>query len=124
MAQPSPIHSWKLIVPWVVSAVKSGATELIRNVMAYLLMRAVRPMPELRATPQGRPLQEEINQIAVPAAVALRACFHCNGNCQSAQSRVGSFLFLLGGGAASTGAWEPRLPPCVCRRGSVTRPAA
>src|ERR1700724_3656503 len=31
IAQPSPIHSWKLIVPCVVSAVKSGATSLIRG---------------------------------------------------------------------------------------------
>src|SRR5579884_3869236 len=31
MAQLSPIHSWKRMVPWVVSAVKSGATSLIRS---------------------------------------------------------------------------------------------
>src|SRR3954468_10318029 len=30
-AQPSPIHSWNLIVPCVVSAVKSGATSLMRR---------------------------------------------------------------------------------------------
>src|SRR5919106_2409802 len=29
IAQPSPIHSWKLMVPWVVSAVKFGASLLI-----------------------------------------------------------------------------------------------
>src|ERR1700723_3523136 len=28
-AQESPIHSWKLIGPWVVSAVKLGASSLI-----------------------------------------------------------------------------------------------
>src|SRR5439155_15205313 len=33
MAQPLPIHSWKLIFPWVVSAVKFGASLLIRNAM-------------------------------------------------------------------------------------------
>src|SRR5215471_17289736 len=33
IAQPLPIHSWKLIAPWVVSAVKSGASELIRKDM-------------------------------------------------------------------------------------------
>src|SRR5438067_12106559 len=33
MAQPLPIHSWKLIFPWVVSAVKLGASLLIRNAM-------------------------------------------------------------------------------------------
>ena len=33
MAQPSPIHSWNLIGPWVVSAVKSGASLPIRSVM-------------------------------------------------------------------------------------------
>ncbi len=32
-AQPSPIHSWKWIVPCVVSAVKSGAVSLIRRVI-------------------------------------------------------------------------------------------
>ena len=37
MAQPSPIHSWKWIVPWVVSAVKSGATSLMRSDMIYFL---------------------------------------------------------------------------------------
>ena len=31
MAQPSPIHSWKLTVPSLVSAVKSGASSLIRR---------------------------------------------------------------------------------------------
>src|ERR1043166_7221958 len=30
-AQPSPIHSWKLIVPCVVSAVKFGASSLMRS---------------------------------------------------------------------------------------------
>src|SRR3954447_13051905 len=34
-AQPSPIHSWKLIVPCVVSAVKSGAISLMRRPMAF-----------------------------------------------------------------------------------------
>ena len=33
MAQPSPIHSWKLIGPWVVSAVKLGASLLILSDM-------------------------------------------------------------------------------------------
>src|SRR6202167_1665780 len=31
IAQPSPIHSWKLIVPCEVSAVKSGAVSLMRK---------------------------------------------------------------------------------------------
>jgi hypothetical protein len=31
MAQPSPIHSWKLIVPGDVSAVKLGASSFMRN---------------------------------------------------------------------------------------------
>ena len=35
-AQPSPIHSWKLIAPSVVSAVKSGAVSLIRSPMGFL----------------------------------------------------------------------------------------
>jgi hypothetical protein len=29
IAQPSPIQSWKSMAPWVVSAVKFGASELI-----------------------------------------------------------------------------------------------
>ena len=33
IAQPSPIHSWKLMAPWVVSAVKSGASSLMRKLM-------------------------------------------------------------------------------------------
>ena len=33
-AHPSPIHSWKLILPSVVSAVKSGAVSLIRRAIA------------------------------------------------------------------------------------------
>src|SRR5262245_6101250 len=36
MAHPLPIHSWKLILPWVVSAVKFGASLLIRSAMAHL----------------------------------------------------------------------------------------
>src|SRR5579864_57507 len=32
IAQPSPIHSWKRIVPCVVSAVKSGAVSLMRGI--------------------------------------------------------------------------------------------
>src|SRR5215510_5283541 len=36
-AQPSPIQSWKLIVPWVVSAVKSGLVSLIRRDIGPLL---------------------------------------------------------------------------------------
>ena len=35
-AQPSPIHSWKVIAPSVVSAVKSGAVSLIRSPMGCL----------------------------------------------------------------------------------------
>src|SRR5204863_281452 len=35
-AQPSPIHSWKLIVPCVVSAVKFGASSLMRSDMFVL----------------------------------------------------------------------------------------
>src|SRR5262245_12757425 len=37
MAQPFPIHSWKLILPCVVSAEKFGASLLIRNDMIRLL---------------------------------------------------------------------------------------
>ena len=37
-AQPSQIHSWKLIAPRVVSAEKSGATSLIRSDIACLLI--------------------------------------------------------------------------------------
>src|SRR6266576_3799249 len=37
MAQPSPIHSWKRMVPWVVSAVKSGAVSLMRKDTMVLL---------------------------------------------------------------------------------------
>src|SRR5882724_2558846 len=37
-AQPSPIHSWKLMVPCVVSAVKFGASSLMRKDMLDLLL--------------------------------------------------------------------------------------
>jgi len=33
MAHPSPIQSWNVMRPWVVSAVKFGASLLIRNAM-------------------------------------------------------------------------------------------
>src|ERR1700704_4123934 len=36
MAHPLPIHSWKLIRPWVLSAVKLGASLLILNAMTPL----------------------------------------------------------------------------------------
>src|SRR6185436_15491063 len=35
IAQPLPIHSWKLIFPWVVSAVKFGASLLMRKAIVY-----------------------------------------------------------------------------------------
>src|SRR5262245_48674585 len=34
IAQPFPIHSWNVMVPWVVSAVKFGASSLMRSDMA------------------------------------------------------------------------------------------
>src|SRR5262247_179911 len=36
MAHPFPIHWWKSIGPWVVSAVKLGASSPIRSAMAHL----------------------------------------------------------------------------------------
>jgi len=36
MAHPLPIHSWKLIWPCVLSAVKLGASLLILNAMTHL----------------------------------------------------------------------------------------
>src|SRR5437868_4628891 len=36
IAQPSPIHSWKLMGPWVVSALKFGASLLILRAMIHL----------------------------------------------------------------------------------------
>jgi hypothetical protein len=36
MAQPSPIQVWKSIVPWVVSAVKFGASALILSDIVIL----------------------------------------------------------------------------------------
>src|SRR5947209_15871254 len=38
MAHPLPIHSWKLIGPSVVSAVKFGASSLMRSDIATLLL--------------------------------------------------------------------------------------
>ena len=35
-AYPSPTHSWKLIGPAVVSAVKSGAVSLMRKLMLVI----------------------------------------------------------------------------------------
>src|SRR3989442_4814079 len=51
MAQPLPIHSWKVIGPWVVSAVKSGASLLILNAMRDL--RFVTKAIETRRRGQG-----------------------------------------------------------------------
>src|SRR5712692_6034470 len=45
MAQPFPIHSWKLIRPCVVSAVKLGASLLILSDMTYLrIVKIVRSL--------------------------------------------------------------------------------
>ena len=38
-AHESPIHSWKLILPWVVSASKSGAVSLMDSPIVVLLFR-------------------------------------------------------------------------------------
>jgi hypothetical protein len=43
MAQPSPIHSWKLIVPCDVSAVKLGASSFIRNIVFLLMWYTLAP---------------------------------------------------------------------------------
>src|SRR5262245_926207 len=42
IAQPSPIHSWKLNVPWEVSAVKFGASSLMRSKVCLLYPNARR----------------------------------------------------------------------------------
>src|SRR6266404_9467480 len=55
MAQPLPIHSWKLIVPCEVSAVKLGAWSFIRNIVC-LLVCALHPgtfVPNLQALKRG-----------------------------------------------------------------------
>src|SRR5690242_21755649 len=49
-AQPSPIQSWKLIVPWVVSAVKLGASSLMRSDMFSFLFLLQIFFPELCPT--------------------------------------------------------------------------
>ena len=41
MAHPLPIHSWKLMGPWVVSAVKLGASLLILSDMTTSFAFAV-----------------------------------------------------------------------------------
>src|SRR5262249_60452673 len=43
IAHPSPIQLWKLTLPWVVSALKSGTSELILNDMM--------PLPRLTDAP-------------------------------------------------------------------------
>src|SRR5262250_3320953 len=55
IAQPLPIQSWKLIFPWVVSAVKLGASLLIRSAMLRLRVTpqywmGCPPVPDRRAT--------------------------------------------------------------------------
>src|SRR5580704_7847051 len=47
MAQPSPIHSWKLILPCEVSAVKLGASSLIRNMRLSPEVCALAPRLEI-----------------------------------------------------------------------------
>src|SRR5207253_10848566 len=47
--QPLPIHSWKLIFPWVVSAVKLGAS--------LLILRAISDLRSRRLSRDGRPGQ-------------------------------------------------------------------
>src|SRR6266478_8906697 len=51
MAQPFPIHSWKLIRPCVVSAVKLGASLLILNAMTPL--RIVRTLTDAHSRGSG-----------------------------------------------------------------------
>src|SRR5258705_13057953 len=47
-AQPLPIHSWKLILPCVVSAVKLGASLLILSVMGSPPPAILTPTPPRR----------------------------------------------------------------------------
>src|SRR5713226_2221254 len=56
IAHPFPIHSWKLIRPWVVSAVKLGASLLILNDMIHLrVVTAVRSSYVPGVLPLQRP---------------------------------------------------------------------
>src|SRR5262245_27606771 len=50
MAHPLPIQSWKLIFPWVVSAVKLGASLLMRNAMLHSSVSAGCLPPVCRRT--------------------------------------------------------------------------
>src|SRR5262245_48649863 len=54
MAHPLPIQSWKLIFPWVVSAVKLGASLLIRSAM-FLLRRSSTRCERVLMGARGRP---------------------------------------------------------------------
>src|SRR5882724_7317445 len=56
MAHPLPIHSWKLIGPWDVSAVKLGASSLMRS-MVFLLFLTTRRrvLPSARGAGTVRP---------------------------------------------------------------------
>src|SRR5215472_9882265 len=59
MAQPSPIHSWKLMVPCEVSALKLGASSLMRNDILYLLISGKQPLQVqcCLGGPPGRPIE-------------------------------------------------------------------
>ena len=64
MAQPSPIHSWKSMGPWVVSAVKSGASELILSVIAVVLW--------LGRAPSRAVMRPRSNRVPAPPRPARR----------------------------------------------------
>src|SRR6266705_3649160 len=53
MAHPLPIHSWKLIGPCVLSAVKLGASLLILNAMTHL--RIVKTLTDAHSGGSGLP---------------------------------------------------------------------
>src|SRR5215831_15477716 len=61
MAHPEPIQSWKSILPWVVSAVKLGASLLILNAMMSLLCSRNVETPTGRLV--SRPTRAEVGSV-------------------------------------------------------------
>src|SRR4051812_45029306 len=68
-AQPSPIHSWKRIGPWVVMASKSGAMLLICNAMTSLPLLDRQPQAGAHRQPQD---YAEIRPVSRAAASVCR----------------------------------------------------
>src|SRR5262249_40594278 len=110
IAQPLPIQSWKLILPWVVSAVKFGASLLIRNDMPPLRIVQTDAVME---TPEGGRLRYAPRLLADVTRAHPPSTVDRAGRAGGATIRSGTSSLPLVSGPSSSAATKLRAPTTV-----------